>query len=478
MTEGLGDFFKLIAENKQEVAQKKQQIVEQKRQEEQKQLDKIRKEEETINAHIDMGLDNIFEQLGVQPKKERTNKKPAQIVSEERQKKEEFDKLISSVISIGGSNNINIVETVKEEELVKDPKLSKEEKEEKVLTFLESFLTNKIDDIEEIKQEIVEEEEKPEEPSLIERSLGLLSEPSDVKMGDDPLTPLDQNFATLDDLQKHYRGFLTKIQQQLSTLGGGGETRLEFLDDVDRDTALVDGKFLKYEASSGKFVGATGGGGSSYSGTSGQILQHNGTDYVGVSSLGLATYFNDQQQGYYRYSTNYYTTGVANTVQNLPADEFVLIQPSVRTNKVDFMPQVMLDANNNDPWIGAGATIGTGQTQFSLAGLDDGSTVIVRIASQIDPDVDNTNVDFALNFTTNPTTQSFGTTYFSITKEQALICNEGADQNYISETLFNFYVGSSLSGLTTTTAGSFNISVRASDECDFEMMALTINVVA
>ena len=471
MTEGLGDFFKLIAENKQEVAQKKQQIVEQKRQEEQKKIDNEQKIEDTINAHIDMGLDDIFEQLGVQPKKERTNKKPAQIVSEEKQKKEEFDKLISSVISITGPNNT--VETVKEEVLVKDPKLSKEEKQEKVLTFLESFLTDKIDDIEEIKQEIVEEvvEEQPEESSLIERSLGLLSEPSQD-------LDIDQNFATLDDLQNHYKGFLTNIQQQLSTLGGGGETRLEFLDDVDRDSVKVDGKFLKYEASSGKFVGATGGGGSSFSGTSGQILQHNGTDYVGVSSVGLATYFNDQQQGYYRYSTNYYTTGVANTVQNLPADEFVLIQPSVRTNKVDFMPQVMLDANNNDPWVGAAATIGTGQTQFSLAGLDDGSTVIVRIAAQIDPDVDNTNVDFALNFTTNPTTQSFGTTYFSITKEQALICNEGADQNYISETLFNFYVGSSLSGLTTATAGSFNVSVRASDECDFEMMALTINVVA
>ena len=43
----------------------------------------------------------------------------------------------------------------------------------------------------------------------------------------------------------------------------------------------------------------------------------------------------------------------------------------------------------------------------------------------------------------------------------------------------NFYVGSSLSGLTTTTtAGSFNISARSSDEGDLEMMALTINVVA
>jgi|TARA_Y100000287_G_scaffold45082_1_gene35159 hypothetical protein len=292
----------------------------------------------------------------------------------------------------------------------------------------------------------------------------------------DPLTPLDQNFATLDDLSSHYRLFLNRIQQQLATLGGGGETRLEFLDDLDRDTALVDGKFLKYQASTGTFVGAAAGG--SYSGTTGQLLQHDGSDYVGVSSVGVATFFNDHHQGYYRYSTHFYSAGIANTVQTLPADEFVLIQPSVRTNRVRFLPEKMLLANNNDPWVGSGATVGSGQTEFSLAGLDDGSTVIVRIAAQFNPDIDNTNLDFALNFTTNPTTQSFGTTHFSVTREQALICNEGADQNYISETLINFYVGNSLSGMTTDTAGSFNISARASDEGDFEMMALTINVVA
>ena len=74
----------------------------------------------------------------------------------------------------------------------------------------------------------------------------------------DPLTPLDQNFATLDDLSSHYRLFLNRIQEQLATLGGGGEVRLEFLDDVDRDTAKVDGKFLKYQSSTGKWVGDAG----------------------------------------------------------------------------------------------------------------------------------------------------------------------------------------------------------------------------
>jgi len=301
--------------------------------------------------------------------------------------------------------------------------------------------------------------------------------PAIKEQQEDPL--LKEKVASLSELQAKQNLLIERLQKQLGSLGGGGEVRLEFLDDVDRDSVKVDGKFLKYEASSGKFIGATGGGGGgSYSGTVGQLLQHDGSDYVGVSSVGLATFFNDHHQGYYRYSTNYYTAGVANTVQTLPSDEFVLIQPSVRTNRFEYMPQKMLNVNNNDPWIGAGATIGTGQTEFSLAGLDEGSTVIVRIASQFNPDIDNTNVDFSLNFTTNPETQGYGTTNFSITREQALICNEGADQNYLSETLMNFYVGSSLSGMTTTTAGSFNLSVRASDEGEFEMLALTVNVVA
>jgi hypothetical protein len=65
---------------------------------------------------------------------------------------------------------------------------------------------------------------------LVEKSLGLLSEPSDVKIQSDNLTPIDQKFATFEDLQKHYGLFLSRIQQQLSTLGGGGETNLTYMD--------------------------------------------------------------------------------------------------------------------------------------------------------------------------------------------------------------------------------------------------------
>ena len=46
-------------------------------------------------------------------------------------------------------------------------------------------------------------------------------------------------------------------QLALGSSSGGGEVRLEFLDDIDRTTAKVDGKVLKYSTASSKWVGAT-----------------------------------------------------------------------------------------------------------------------------------------------------------------------------------------------------------------------------
>ena len=122
-------------------------------------------------------------------------------------------------------------------------------------------------------------------------SEGLLNEPPGEKEfvsgQSDPLIPMDQNFATLDDLSNHYRLFINRIQQQLSTLGGGGETRLEFLDDVDRDSAKVNGKFLKYDSSVGKWVGANASEGSG-SQTLNETLGLGNTSSLGMS-VGVTT---------------------------------------------------------------------------------------------------------------------------------------------------------------------------------------------
>ena len=96
------------------------------------------------------------------------------------------------------------------------------------------------------------------EPEVIVKEVikeGLLNEPPNTK-NSDPLTPLDQKFVTLDQLQNHYRLFINRIQQQLSTLGGSGETRLKYLDDIvgiATNASSYDGKYLKYNHSLGKF---------------------------------------------------------------------------------------------------------------------------------------------------------------------------------------------------------------------------------
>ncbi len=192
------------------------------------------------------------------------------VSTEKKKKKEEFN-------SIVGELNLNSI--FEEVTTLKKKTKIKKKKEEKTLEAFENWLySNKvkeqpIEEVQEIIEEVIEEvqeivdnilEENTEEPkkesTLIEKSLGLLSEPSNTKVQNDPLTPLDQKFATLDDLQRHYNLFITRIQQQLSTLGGSGEVRLEFLDDVDRDSAKRDNYFLKYDATINKWVGDDGGG--------------------------------------------------------------------------------------------------------------------------------------------------------------------------------------------------------------------------
>jgi hypothetical protein len=107
------------------------------------------------------------------------------------------------------------------------------------------------------------EQTKPEEkasetdnpiktPQIVENTLGLFGgDPSEKNI--DVLTPLNRDFVTHEDLSKHYKTFIARVQQQLSTVGGGGETKLRRLQDVDRST-IGDNRYLKYDASSGMFV--------------------------------------------------------------------------------------------------------------------------------------------------------------------------------------------------------------------------------
>jgi len=201
----LSDLFKLVAEEKK------------------------KKKDEFDSVVGDLGLDSLFGEFSALKKKEKEKK------IEEKKKEESIigeitlDSVFEEVANLKKETK---KKKVKEEKTVKAFEkwlYSETTKEQEQI--IEDVIEESLEEVLEVLEDHKEELEEPKE-ELIEKSLGLLAEPSDVKQQNDPITPLDQKFATLDDLQKHYSTFLSRIQQQLSTLGGGGETRLRYLDDV------------------------------------------------------------------------------------------------------------------------------------------------------------------------------------------------------------------------------------------------------
>jgi len=160
---------------------------------------------------------------------------------------------------------------------------------EEVLTEVQDVLTGNLEEnIKRLEDKIEIIKEAYEQNILNE---GLLNEPPETD-NEDPLTPLDQNFVTQDDFKQHYTTFLNRIQQQLSTLGGGGAVRIQDMDDVDLSTAKVNDKFLKYNSTSGKWEGADASGGGGGSGISTENVRTNTLNVVGVSTFNDDVVFN------------------------------------------------------------------------------------------------------------------------------------------------------------------------------------------
>jgi DNA gyrase/topoisomerase IV subunit A len=162
----------------------------------------------------------------------------AEANNQKKKLKEEEDKFISELI---GSNNIveNILRELTGNEY--------EEHQELVDNIIEE-VEEEVKGINDVVRNIISPELQQDTKKYIKE--GLLNIPSNEK-NLDPLTPLNQNFVTLDQLQQHYKLFINRIQQQLSTLGGGGETRLRYLDDVvgvATNSSFYDDKFLQWNS--------------------------------------------------------------------------------------------------------------------------------------------------------------------------------------------------------------------------------------
>ena len=301
----LGEFFQLIESGKKEkpptpksLKKKEMKIsladlfaeaeAEKKRIKEQK--EKEREEKKKITGEV--SLDDLFSSLAEQKKraKESEKKKKEQLEKLEREAKAFESFLFSDPIPTPKKEEVQDikVETVttveeKKEEQKYVGELETRIKKLKTHTYksidrLMKSIAKKYeitpqvlhDDFKEkhgeipdewVKQFIEKEEEVQEEVDPnIQGALDVLDK---LKRTDEEIEgEEDAEVRKLKREVEQLRKMVHEITRTAAAQGGGGEVRLEFLDDVDRDSAKVDGKVLQYDASAGIWTGGAGGEGS------------------------------------------------------------------------------------------------------------------------------------------------------------------------------------------------------------------------
>lgn len=234
-SENLGEFFSLVGKAKQ----------------------KKKEEFHSLVGDIDLDIDSLFSEVKKSVKEDAIKNKKIK-ETEERQ--------IKALESWLYSDSNDKKDEVSSEEVAND--IPEEE-----LIDSDSSTENDTSEVEEVSVEIEEKtskesEEVREEDNYIDDALRVLET---IK------TKEEVQEQTSDPEIIKIRRELEYLKNLVSMQGGGGEVRLEFLDDVDRDSAKVDGKVLSYQASTGKFVGVTAGVG--------------GGGGVGLSTTGISTAF-------------------------------------------------------------------------------------------------------------------------------------------------------------------------------------------
>ncbi len=102
----------------------------------------------------------------------------------------------------------------------------------------------------EIIEEVVEEKKPATIIDEIVSNLDDMGQKTEVKEQLDEIQSLRKEF------EQYKRTLQNQVTKGLTSGAGSGEVRLEFLDDVQRSTAKVNNKFLKFDSTAGLFVGS------------------------------------------------------------------------------------------------------------------------------------------------------------------------------------------------------------------------------
>ena len=210
----LSSLFGIISEGKKQAAAEK--------------AERIRIEEERkkrLEPQVEVELNDLSEFFSVMS----TKKKIDALPKETKQEVQQLEVLSS------------FFEQMSKFETSLDSAIQASEKEPEVIEKIVEVPVVKIVEKEVIVEKIVEVPKGPSEPEKLAEAMSL------VHKGQ--MLPEEKN--ELVKLKEEFEQFRKLVSMQLSSLGGGGSTHILDMDDVDI-SSLGNGKFLKYNSTSGK----------------------------------------------------------------------------------------------------------------------------------------------------------------------------------------------------------------------------------
>ena len=240
----LSEFFSALSKEKKESRQKLEEQI----------------------ANPESGLSNLFQQL---EEAHRETQKVSEEIPDSKSLSPDDQNKLEAFSSLMNSVDVSLQEVQEEtpegietvEPVVAEVFNNNSEKEDEKLEVFSKLFDGlaQVEEKQEPQEELVIEGETPKPQIVAQETNDIISDVISNLDAMESKTEVKEEVDQITSIRAEFEKFKTHIQQHISNQGlsggGSGETRVEFLDDVDRDTAKVNGKALVYNSSAGKWKG-------------------------------------------------------------------------------------------------------------------------------------------------------------------------------------------------------------------------------
>jgi len=275
--DNLGDFFSSIGEEKKKKKEKTKELIgdvslddlfsnlKEEKSKLQKKVAKKAKEKEELLKQAQIFESFLFNET---PKVKKDTQKEVKILEKgllnlKDTSYKSIDRLMKSISKKYDITPLELHNQFKEKHgSIPDDWIKHQKEEVDTSNWRDEYVPNDVESVDIITPEPLEASEGigsklvSKEETTIDKSLQILDQ---LVTEEEKINESETEIARLKREMDQLRKMVNESTRIASSQGGGGEVRLEFLDDVDRDSAKVDGKALVWDSSIdtlGKFIGS------------------------------------------------------------------------------------------------------------------------------------------------------------------------------------------------------------------------------